>query len=153
PVGFIGVGGWSQLPRGDPRRLDGTVAWNGDDVDRQADRARWDTETRAERDGQSNRLEEQRGRRSGGRVPAFASQQPGESRDVGLFDVGFGDTHAFIRPNHVDDALLPVESDAALRERQPRKRPHLRLPTVRWAINRNADADDAPFRTAPSSPP
>src|SRR6187455_2469888 len=148
----FGSGSIRRLPRRDALHVDGAVARNDDDVDGQTDRSLWDTEARSEGHCESNCLKEHRGRRSRCRVPTFASQQPGESRYVRLFNVGFGDTDTFVRPNHVDDALLPVESDTAFGKGQARKGPHLRLPPVRRAINRNADADDDTFGTALSVP-
>src|SRR5215204_7570754 len=144
----FGNGSIRRLPRRHALHVDRAVARDDDDVYRQADDAVWNSEAWTERDSQPDRLQEHRGRRSSGRLTTLASQESGEPRDIGLLNVGFGDADTLIRPQHRDDAFLAVEPDAALRKREPRQRPYLRLPSIRWPIDRNAEADDNAFRAA-----
>src|SRR6185503_8176505 len=126
---------------------DRSVAWDDDDVYRQGDRSLWDTETGTERDGQSNRLEEHRRRGSSCRRAALAFQQPGKPRNIGLLKFGFGNANTGIRPERSHYALLSMEPGAALREGQARKGSHLHLPSIRWTIDCDAEAEDDAFRT------
>src|SRR5689334_15952098 len=136
------------LPGRESGGRDGSFARDDDNVYWQGDRSWRDTESWTERNGQSDRLQEHRRRRSSCRRATLAFQQPGKPHNIGLLKFGLGNADTCIRSERSHYALLSVEPDAAVREGQARQRSHLHLPSIRRPIDRDAEAEDDAFRTA-----